>query len=107
LINSIFADLIAKGQVVVYLDDILIFTKSLEDHWSIVHEVLQQLQDNNLYLRPEKCEFEWNEIEYLDLVIRQGQVSMDPIKVRAVVEWAVPRNLTEVQGFLGFANFYQ
>jgi hypothetical protein len=57
LMNSIFADLIAKGQVVVYLDDILIFTESLEDYQSIVHKVLQQLQDNDLYLCSEKCEF--------------------------------------------------
>jgi hypothetical protein len=106
LMNSIFVDLIAKGQVMVYLDDILIFTESLKDHRSIVHKVLQQLQDNDLYLRPEKCEFEQTKIEYLGLVIRQGQVSMDPIKVHVVIEWAIPRNLTEVQGFLGFANFY-
>jgi hypothetical protein len=96
LMNSIFADLIAKVQVLVYLDDILIFTGSLEGHQSIVHKVLQQLQDNNLYLRPEKCKFEQTEIEYLGLVIQQGQVSMDTVKVCAVVEWAVLRNLTEV-----------
>ena len=107
LMNSIFADLIAQGKVAVYLDDILIFSETLEEHRKVTHEVLRRLQENDLYLRPEKCEFEKTEIEYLGLVIRQGQVSMDPVKVQAVKEWSTPRNLTEVRGFLGFANFYR
>ena len=107
LMNSIFSDLIATGKVAVYLDDILIFTKTLEEHRAIVREVLQRLQEHNLYLRPEKCEFEKEEIEYLGLIIQEGQVRMDPAKVAAVREWAVPRNLRDVRGFLGFANFYR
>lgn len=58
LMNSIFSDLIAAGKVAVYLDDILIFTKTLEEHREIVHEVLKRLEQHDLYLRPEKCEFE-------------------------------------------------
>lgn len=107
LMNSIFADLIAKGKVAVYLDDILIFTITLEEHRQLVNEVLQRLKAHDLYLRPEKCEFEQEEIEYLGLVIREGEVHMDPSKVEAVRTWPTPKSLQEVQGFLGFANFYR
>lgn len=107
LMNSIFSDLIAAGKVAVYLDDILIFTKTLEEHREIVHEVLKRLEQHDLYLRPEKCEFEQESIEYLGLIISEGQVRMDPVKVAAVKEWPIPTCLREVRGFLGFANFYR
>ena len=106
LMNSIFSDLIAGGKVAVYLDDILIFTMTLEEHRELVNEVLQRLKAHDLYLRPEKCEFEQEEIKYLGLVIREGEVHMDPSKVEAVRTWPTPKNLREVRGFLGFANFY-
>lgn len=107
LMNSIFADLIVKGKVAVYLDDILIFTSTLEEHREIVDEVLSRLRKHDLYLRPEKCEFEKTEIEYLGLVIREGEVRMDPAKVDAVRNWPTPKSLRDVRGFLGFANFYR
>jgi len=107
LMNSIFADLIAAGKVAVYLDDILIFSGQLDEHREVVHEVLARLQKNDLYLQPEKCEFEQEQIEYLGLVIREGEVRMDPVKVAAVRDWPTPWNLCELQGFLGFANFYR
>lgn len=107
LMNSIFSDLIAAGKVAVYLDDILIFSGTLEEHREVVREVLRRLEANDLYLRLEKCEFEKREVEYLGLVIRKGQVSMDPVKVEAVKSWPIPKNLREVRGFLGFANFYR
>uniref|UniRef100_A0A0W0GF46 Reverse transcriptase-rnase h-integrase n=1 Tax=Moniliophthora roreri TaxID=221103 RepID=A0A0W0GF46_MONRR len=93
LMNSIFVDLIAKGRVAVYLDDILIYSTTLEEHHQTTHEVLRRLQENDLYLRPEKCEFDQKQVEYLGMVIYEGQVSMDPVKVHAVREWATPRNL--------------
>ena len=96
LMNSIFADLIAEGKVAVYLDDILIWSDNLRSHRKIVHEVLKRLKEHDLYLRPEKCEFEKEEIEYLGLIIRHNEVAMDPIKVRAVTEWPTPKNLKEV-----------
>jgi hypothetical protein len=107
LMNAIFSDLIAAGKVAVYLDDILIFTVTLEEHRRVVHEVLDRLKRHDLYLRPEKCEFERQEVEYLGLVIQEGEVRMDPAKVEAVREWPVPTNLRAVRGFLGFANFYR
>ena len=81
---------------VVYLDDILIFTDTLEEHRKIVNEVLKRLKDNDLFLRPEKCEFEQTKIEYLGLIISEGEVHMDPVKVEAVKNWPAPSNLREL-----------
>jgi hypothetical protein len=107
LMNSIFADLIAEGKVAVYLDDILIFSATIEEHRQVVQEVLKRLEQYDLYLRPEKCEFEQQEIEYLGLIIGGSEVKMDPSKVAAVKDWKTPTNLREVRGFIGFANFYR
>ena len=106
LMNSIFADLIAEGVVDIYLDDILIHTRTLEEHHKVVHEVLKCLEKFDLYLRPEKCEFELQELKYLGLIIRPNEIAMDPGKVAAVAGWKQPENLKQVQALLGFANFY-
>jgi hypothetical protein len=106
LMNSVFADLIAKGEVAVYMDDILIYTAELLHHHKIVHEVLKCLEHYDLYLKPEKCDFEKDEIEYLSMIIKPGEVRMDPGKVVAVKDWPTPTMLKEVQAFIGFANFY-
>ena len=90
-----------------YLDDILIFTATLEEHRQIVHKVLKRLEAHDLFLRPEKCEFEQTQVEYLGLIIREGQVSMDTVKTQAVLGWPTPKNLRDVRSFVGFANFYR
>jgi len=79
MMNDIFQNLIAEGIVVVYLDDILIFTKMKEEHEQTVRQVLQILKENKLFLRPEKCKFCKQRIEYLGLVISENEVSMDPV----------------------------
>lgn len=107
MMNELFRDLIHAGVVVVYLDDILIFTKTLEEHRRVTREVLRILRENKLYLKPEKCEFERPSIEYLGMIVEEGRVRMDPAKVAAVADWAVPRRKKELQSFLGFCNFYR
>jgi len=93
--------------LVVYLDDILIFTKMEEEHVQVVQWMLQILKENKLFLCPEKCEFYKQRIEYLGLVISENKVSMDPVKVAEVQEWPTLENKMDVQAFLGFVNFYQ
>jgi hypothetical protein len=105
--NHIFADLVARGKVAIYLDNILIFTSDLNEHRKIVKEVLKRMQDNDLYLRPEKCKFETMETKYLGVVVKQGQICMDPIKVKGIVKWEAPQNVSGVRKFLGFANYYR
>jgi hypothetical protein len=92
MMNELFHDLIIQGVVKVYMDDILIHTRTLEEHQKVVMEVLQILQDNNLYLNLEKCEFE-QEVEYLGLIIRDGQAQMDPVKIQGVTDWPIPTKL--------------
>jgi hypothetical protein len=106
MMNTIFADLVAEGKVAVYLDDILIFTATKEEHRRITRKVLKRLQDNDLYLCPKKCKFKKESVKYLGLIILEGQVRMDPAKVAAVKLWALPKNLRNVCAFIGFANFY-
>jgi hypothetical protein len=90
MMNDILRDLINEGKVIVYLDDILIFTEDLEEHRRLVHRVLQILQDNQLYLKPEKCDFEKTEIEYLGVIISHNSIKMDPVKIKGVMEWPEP-----------------
>lgn len=105
--NEIFKELIDEGHVVIYMDDILIFTENLEQHRILVRKVLEILRRNKLYLKPEKCFFEQLSVEYLGLIIGDGLVRMDPAKVEAVKNWPTPKSKKEVQSFLGFCNFYR
>ncbi|SJL17948.1 uncharacterized protein ARMOST_21519 [Armillaria ostoyae] len=107
MMNDIFKDLIASGKVTIYLDDILIFTKDLDEHRRIVRQVLQKLRENKLFLKAEKCEFEVLETEYLGVIISEGQVRMDPVKLAGIAEWPTPTKKKELQSFLGFTNFYR
>ena len=106
MMNDIFRDLIAEGIMVVYLNDILIFTQTEKEHTKAIQQVLQILQENKLFLHSEKCEFYKEQIEYLDLVILENKVSMDLVKIARVQKWSTPENKTNIQAFLGFVNFY-
>ncbi|SJK98252.1 uncharacterized protein ARMOST_01513 [Armillaria ostoyae] len=107
MMNDIFKDLISEGKVTIYLNDILIFTKDLDEHRRIVRRVLQKLRENKLFLKAEKCEFEVLETEYLGVIISEGQVRMDPVKLAGIAEWPTPTKKKELQSFLGFTNFYR
>jgi len=86
MMNDIFWDLIVEGIMVVYLDNILIFTRTDEEHAKAIRRVLQVLHEHKLFLRPEKCEFCKERIEYLELVISENEVSMDLVKIVGVRE---------------------
>lgn len=107
MMNDILGDLILKGKVMVYLDDILIFGNDIKEHCALIKEVLKRLRDNDLFAKAEKCFFERSSIDYLGMVISKGNVAMDPKKVSGVLEWPVPAKVKQVQAFLGFANFYR
>ena len=104
--NDIFADMLDVC-VVVYLDDILIFSDDPSDHPRHVREVLKRLRKHDLFCKPEKCEFHADEIEYLGYIIGKDGIRMDPKKIEKILDWPVPRNVKDVQSFLGFANFYR
>ena len=106
MMNEIFADM--EDVVVVYIDDIMIFTKgSLAEHQAKVKEVLQRLRDNNLFARPEKCSFDKTEVEYLGMFVNRDGIRMDNSKVKAITDWPAPTTVRGICSFLGLANFYR
>ena len=106
LINSVLRDYL-DIHVIVYLDDILIFSKTREEHVNHVKQVLQRLQSNQLWAKAEKCTFFKHEVDFLGYIVSDKGISMDPKKVDAVSDWPAPKSVHDIQVFLGFANFYR
>jgi hypothetical protein len=92
---------------IAYLDDILVYSETKQQHVKDVRDILTALKKARLLCKPEKCEFHTRRVDFLGYVITPGGISMDPSKVNKVLEWHQPTTVTEVQSFLGFANFYR
>ncbi|KAI2650240.1 Transposon Tf2-6 polyprotein [Labeo rohita] len=105
-INDVLRDTLNKF-VFVYLDDILIFSSSYQEHVQHVRQVLQRLLQNRLFIKLEKSEFHVPRVSFLGFIVSKGSLQMDPSKVRAVLDWPQPNSVKQVQRFLGFANFYR
>ncbi|XP_069068759.1 uncharacterized protein [Pleurodeles waltl] len=103
--DSVFSDLM-NHTVVIYLDDILVYSRRPELHSTHVKQVLQRLRQHQLYCKPEKCEFDKTEVQYLGYHISPTGISMDLEKVQAILDWPSPSSFKETQYFLGLANFY-
>ena len=106
MMDTVFKDLVCKGWLIIYMDDMLIFSDNIKEHRIQTCQVLQQLQEHDLYLKPEKCKFEVSEVEFLGAIIHTGEIAIDPIKLKAIQEWPAPQTVKQVQMFLGFGNFY-
>ena len=106
MMDHTFSDLIAQGFCIVYMDDILIHADNKEDLEQYTKMVLQRLQENNMYLKPKKCEFAKERIEYLGMIISHNLVSMDLVKLAGIQNWPTPTTTKQVQSFLGFGNYY-
>ncbi|KAH9263246.1 hypothetical protein BASA83_013386 [Batrachochytrium salamandrivorans] len=106
MMNSLFRDVIGK-HVLVYLDDIVIYSDNMSDHIAQVQNVLRVLQDNGLYCKAEKCHFYKSEIKYLGYIISADGLRMDPSKISAVQSWPTPKKVRDLQVLLGFTNFYR
>ena len=91
IMNHIFHDLINKGKVVVYMDNIMIFTKTLDKYRQIMRKILQILYENKLSLKHTKCDFKTQEMECLGLIVLEGQIKMDPEKIKGVIDWPTPK----------------
>jgi len=107
MMNDLFRDLINQGDTVTFIDDILVATDTEEGHDELVEEVLRRLEENNLFVKPEKCKWKVREVEFLGVVISPKGVEMQKKKVEGVLNWPAPRNVKEVQKFLGLANYYR
>jgi hypothetical protein len=106
LINRVFRSYLDKF-VVVFIDDILIYSSSQMEHAYHLREVLETLRRNKLYAKLSKCEFWLNEVVFLGHVISEKGISVDPKKIEVVLKWERPTNVTEIHSFLGLAGYYR
>jgi len=107
IMNDLFRDLINQGDTVTFINDILVATDTKEGHDELVEEILKRLEENDLFVKPEKCKWKVREVEFLGVVTGPRGVEMQKEKVKGVLNWLVPRSIKEVQKFLGLAKYYR
>ena len=116
MMNTIFWRQVMLGWFSIFMDDGVIHTKqhpseSKEQHvaWHCryIHKIFDILAENDLYVKPEKCTFEQEEIKYLGVIVRRKQLCIDPNKLHAVLHYPMPQNMTDIRAFLGFTGYYQ
>jgi hypothetical protein len=96
MMDEIFKKEIEENLIIVYMDDILCFSKDMEGLIEAETIVLQKARENDLYFKPKKCEFRKTKVEYLGLVVTEGKLSMDPAKVKGLQDWPIPKTVKEV-----------
>ncbi|KAK1692838.1 hypothetical protein QYE76_009535 [Lolium multiflorum] len=106
LMNKIFMNFLDKF-VVVFIDDILIYSKTEEEHEQHLEIILETLRQHKLYAKFSKCEFWLKEVGFLGHILSAGGIAVDPAKIKTVAEWKVPTTQTEVRAFLGLAGYYR
>lgn len=106
LMNTIFAPFLRKG-VLVFIDDILVYSRNLEDHVKLLRAVLETLTKHQLKVKRSKCAFAQSSLTYLGHVISAHGVTTDTKNIQSVRNWPVPQNVKEVRGFLGLAGYYR
>jgi hypothetical protein len=106
LMNKVFMEYLDKF-VVVFIDDILIFSKNEEEHDEHLCLVLQKLRENQLYANLNKCEFWLKDVSFLCHIISEGGISIDPSKVNDALSWKTPQNVSGIRSFLGLAGYYR
>ena len=107
MMNEILRDMINKGKVVTFVDDILVGMETKEEHDKIVEKVLKRLKENDLYIKLEKCIWKVQKIGFLKVVIGPNGIKMEKEKVDKVLSWPEPKNMKNVRKFLGLANYYR
>ena len=107
MINKILRDMINKGKVAAFVDNVLIGTETKEEHDEIMKEVLRRLEKNDLYMKPEKCAWKVQKVNFLRVVMGQETIEMEKNKVVGVLNWPVPKTVRDVRKFLGWVNYYR
>jgi len=106
MINNLLRDLINKGNVAFFIDDILVATETVEKYDKIVEEVLKYIEENDFYVKPEKYTWKVQEVGFLGVILGPDRIKIEKKKVKAVLEWLVSRNVKDIQKFLGLVNYY-
>ena len=107
MMNKILRDMINERKAAAFVDDVLVGTEAEEGHDEVVEEVLRRLEENDLYIKPEKCMWKVQKIPFLGVVIGEGKVEMEENKVEGVLKWPTPQCIRDVRKFLGLANYYR
>jgi len=107
MMNDLFGPLLHTGCILIYMDDILIFSQDLASHVKIIKEVLQVLKDNHLSLKPSKCAFHKESVEYLGQVISHGTVTIRPAHTSTISKWPVPKDKTGIQRIIRLSNYFR
>ena len=106
MMNRILRDMINKGKVAVFVDNVLVRTETEEEHNEIVEEVLKRLEENDLYIKPEKYAWKVRKIGFLGVVIEPNGIKIEREKMDGVLSWLEPKNIKDIRKFLGLANYY-
>ena len=107
IINEILKDIINKGKVVAFIDNILVGAKIEKRHNKIVKKILKRLEENDLYIKLEKCVWKIQKIRFLKVIIRSNEIEIKKEKVNRVLSWLEPKNIKDIRKFLGLANYYR
>jgi len=106
MINELLRNLMNTGKVVVFIDDVIIGTGEEEEHDELVAEVIKRLEENDLYVKPEKYKWKMRKVGFLEVAIGPEGIKMEEEKVKGVLEWLIPKYVKDVQKFLGLVNYY-
>jgi hypothetical protein len=104
LMNKVFMEYLDKF-IVVFIDDILLYSKNEEEHTKHLHMVLQKLREHQLYMKLSKCEFWLKQFSFLGHIILEGGIEVDPSKIQDVLSWEAPKCVSEIHNFLGLAGY--
>ena len=104
--NNSFHNMITEGWLIIYMDDLLIYFPDPTTHMECTKQVLQYMVELNLHLKLKKCMFTTTKVEYLGIIVKLGQLTMDPVKLNGIAHWPTPSKVKDAYLFLGFANFY-
>ena len=107
MMNNLLRDLVVEEEVAVFINDVMIVTDTEEGHDEIVEEVLRRLEENDLFIKPEKYVWKVREVGFLGVIIGEDRVQIEKEKIQGVIEWPVPKNVKDVQKFLRLANYYR
>ena len=107
IMNDLLRNLVVEEKVAVFINNVMVAMETEKGHNKIVEEVLRRLEENDLFVKPEKCVWKVREVGFLGGIIGKDGVRMEKEKVQGVIEWPVPRNMKDIQKFLVLANYYQ
>ena len=106
MMNELLRDLINTGKVVAFIDNMIVGMENEEGHDELVGKVIKRLEENNLYVKPEKCKWKVKEVGFLGVVIGPEGIKMEEEKMKGVLDWPTPECVKEIQKFLGLENYY-